>query len=145
MSSKVTGLASAVLGDQILPAILDDLDDSVSFETVPTDTLALLRLYGDNQAALLIVLQAAHLHTPLIPSKVSIDLFHKIAVVCHKFDMAQILLPWPSIWTFGLPRKTHVAEWLEIAWVFCQVKLFNQVTRKLVIHSKFDGNWLALL
>lgn len=146
VSSQVTRLASPVLGDRIVPAILTDLHDSASVELAPAGNLARLRLYGDNEATLLIVLQAAHLHTQLIPSEVSFDLFHQIAVVCHKFNMARTLLPWPSISSCGLAhRTTHVPECLEIAWVFHKTMLFEEVTRTLVIQSTFDGNSLAML
>lgn len=145
VSSKVMGLASPVLHALFAPAILQNLNDSPPVENAPYHSRRLLRLYGDNEAALLILLHAAHLRPSLIPNNVSIDLFHQIAVVCHKYDMAKILLMWPRIWTHGLPRTTDVGNWLEIAWVFQMVKLLNQITRRLILHLKIDGDQWVLL
>lgn len=135
VSSKVLCLASPVFKAMLGSSSFKEA------EKLRSGTPALIPLIGDNEDALLVVLNAAHLCTQLIPCNVSLDLLYEIAVVCDKYDMARVLLPWPIIWTAGFDGINCDAgdkRWLVISWVFKQSRIFTIITRALILNTELD-------
>lgn len=136
VSSKVLCLASPVF-----KAMLGSSSPFKEAVALRNETPALIPLIGDNEEALLLVLNAAHLRLQLIPDEVSFDLFYELAVVCDKYDMAQVLLPWPILWAADLTThcdKPGYEKWLVISWVFRQGLIFNRATEFLIMGTGLD-------
>ncbi|KAL0634425.1 hypothetical protein Q9L58_006674 [Maublancomyces gigas] len=94
------------------------------------------QLHDDHYESLLIVINAMHLRTRHIPLMLPVEAFYQLAIVCDKYDVAEIFLPWVKIWT-GKWRMEQVSgeKWLVIAWVFKLGKAFEDVTKGMIYDS----------
>lgn len=95
-----------------------------------------IQLHDDHYESLLIVINTMHLRTRHIPLTLPVEAFYQLAIVCDKYDVAEIFLPWVKIWT-GKRRMDQVSgeKWLVISWVFKLVKAFADVTKGMIYDS----------
>lgn len=138
VSSKVLCLASPVFR-----AMLGSSSHFQEAKDLRENSTAVIPLEGDNKDALLIILNVAHLNADLIPNTITLDVFYEIAVVCDKYDMARIMIPWTIIWmnpVTDFNKKPGYERWLAISWVFRQWRIFLGITRELVLHTELDGD-----
>ena len=57
-----------------------------------------LQIFDDDPEALLILLNIAHLQFLRVPTSLSFDQLFHVAVICDKYDIAELVLPWLKIW-----------------------------------------------
>lgn len=143
VSSKVLTLASPVFKAMLGPnsnfqeaqALRDENNKS-----------PVIHLQGDNLKALVMVLQVAHLSVPMMPRKMAIDEFYELAIVCDKYDMAKVLVPWANLWVCPEEYECDDADlrWLVIAWVFRLEMKFQDITRLLMLQTDLEDKRLVL-
>lgn len=94
------------------------------------------------QLSLLIILNAVHLRAREIPTTLSLEAFYQLAVVCDKYDVAEVFVPWVTMWVaeLGKAPRAHVAcpKWLVISWVFRLSKTFEAVTKEMIYDASLS-------
>ncbi|KAI1261609.1 hypothetical protein F5Y18DRAFT_430916 [Xylariaceae sp. FL1019] len=103
----------------------------VSFETHHADPIALTTLFD-----------IAHGNFSNIPTRLSLDNLHRIAVAVATYDMQRIIVPWASTWIqelneielFEIDAET-ANRCLRIAWVFGSSKHFYYLVQKLAYYG----------
>lgn len=101
-----------------------------------------IQLHDDHYESLLIVINTMHLRARHIPFTLPVEEFYQLAMVCDKYDVAEIFLPWVKIWT-GDQRMDKVSgdKWLVIAWVFRLGKAFEEVTKGMIYDSPLRSDF----
>ncbi|RPB26216.1 hypothetical protein L211DRAFT_781865, partial [Terfezia boudieri ATCC MYA-4762] len=90
-----------------------------------------IKLGDDDPKALAILLRIIHLQFNWVPKTLKYDQLYKVAIVCDKYDMREILGPWLYQW---IPVGTRLGgeipgdQWLFIAYVFGRQALFTELT-----------------
>ncbi|TEY57712.1 hypothetical protein BOTCAL_0207g00040 [Botryotinia calthae] len=81
-----------------------------------------LPLPDDDPAAMKILIDMIHGRMKLIPLKINLELFTKLAILVDKYQCAEITCPYPDIWKNTLQDWADSCEemacWLCIAWQF---------------------------
>lgn len=109
-----------------------------------TETPTTTPLRGDDPNSLLMLLQAAHIPGHILPRRLHIDKLYELAVVCDKYDMAKVLVPWSIVW-MEANQDDDDPRWLAVAWVFRDTSEFNRVTSMLMYYTTLDeNNYLVL-
>lgn len=134
VSSKVLCLASPVFKAMLGP---DSKFQEAEALRHSTETPTMTPLRGDDPNSLLMLLQAAHLPGHLLPRRLHIDELYKLAIVCDKYDMAKVLVPW-SIVLMDADQDEEDPRWLAVAWVFRDTWKFNSVTSILMYDATLD-------
>lgn len=139
VSSKALCLASPVFRAMLgSPLFLEGR----AIQSASTHSPSQLSLHDDDYQSLLIVLNAVHLRTRKIPTSLSVEEFYQLAVVCDKYDLAEIFVPWVTIWVADLrnaPRaQVACPRWLVISWVFRLSKTFEAVTKEMICDASLS-------
>ena len=98
-------------------------------------------LLDDDPDALLILLRISHLQFSNVPLHVEYTILVHLAVLCDKYEMAQILLPWIRPWQADwMPHslKRGYENLLFVAWVFSDLETYNAIARQWVMKSTLD-------
>lgn len=107
-----------------------------------------MNLEHDNYGALLIVLNAVHYRVRKIPKSLSLDEFYQLAILCDKYELAEILVPWVNIWKSKLGNvpggKSSYGRWFVIAWVFRLSKTFEAVTKEMIYDVSLSSSSVTL-
>lgn len=90
----------------------------------------------DDGAALLLLLNAAHLKHASIPKALAYKDLINVAILCDQYQCVQLVRPWLEGWL-----KDELTEavkpgregWLFIAWVFGREEVFEILASKLVL------------
>jgi hypothetical protein len=100
--------------------------------------------FGEDDAdALLLILRIAHLQFREIPEKIGFTELLNVAVICDKYDMAEIVQPWLSRWKDRLKysaTEKGYEGWLFISWTFGLPKIYEQVAQNLVLHLTMSND-----
>ena len=104
-------------------------------------------LTGDDPDAFLILLLISHLQFSKVPLHVTYTLLVHLAVLCDKYEMAQILFPWIPPWQADwkpYALKAGYENLFFVAWVFSDVETYTAIARNWVMKSTLDidGNLL---
>ena len=91
VSSKVLSLASPVFAALFSPKYSEGNALSIS-----TD-MHQIQLPDDDPEALGLVCCALH-HRQIAPHRIIVEKLGKVAAVCDKYDLAEALAPWSSLW-----------------------------------------------
>lgn len=144
VSSKVLSLASPVFKAMLGPN--SNIQEAQWLRDGNNKSPA-IHLQGDNLKALLVVLQVAHLSVPMLPEKMKIDEFYELAIVCDKYDMAKVLVPWAKLWVCPEEYADDDTDlrWLVIAWVFRLEMKFHDITRLLMLETCLDEDKCLIL
>ena len=102
-------------------------------------------LTDDDPEALLLLLQISHLQFSKVPLHVEYTLLVHLAILCDKYEMAQLLLPWITPWQADWKPhalKEGYENMLSVAWVFSDLETYTAFARNWVMKSTldFDGN-----
>jgi len=110
-----------------------------------------LPLTDDDPDALAVVLRILHLQFQKVPVPMSASggdeekyKLYEMAIICDKYDLKDVLLYWLELWTslrflelcyedITLSTTTG-SKWLFIAYAFGYPRLFNLVSRELILH-----------
>lgn len=145
VASKALCLSSSVFRAMLGPS--SKFQEGVKLRENAGGSAAHISLDDDSYDALLIVMNAIHLQIRKMPTTVTVDLFYQIAVVCDKYDLAEILVPWVKMWTDrfqDVAKKPGYERWFLISWVFRQSKIFSNVTRELMLDTKLSKRGLLV-
>lgn len=99
--------------------------------------------------ALAVILYALHLQTDKVPRFVSFENLYKLAVTCDKYDCANAVSLWASIWTNGWEHYALLAgyeKFLFIAWTFKMEDVFAKLSKKLILEGYYtieNGQFLV--
>ena len=101
----------------------------------------LVDLTDDDPEALLILLQISHLQFSNVPLHVEYTLLVHLAVLCDKYEMAHLLLPWITPWQADW--KPHALKGgyenlFFVAWVFSDLETYTAIARNWVMKSTLD-------
>lgn len=138
VSSQVLRLTSPVFNAMLRPT--SPFKEGIALRANHT---AVVALSGDDEDALVVLMNAAHQNAHLIPTSVSVDLLYEIAVLCDKYDMAPVMCRWPRRWANKLtPFARHhgLGRMMAVAWVFGLNNIFAQVTREFVYCMKPEAD-----
>lgn len=101
----------------------------------------------DNYQALLIVLYAVHHRIRKIPKSLSLDEFYQLAILCNKYDLAEIFLCWVEVWKSKLGKvpgeKMAYGKSFVIAWVFRLSEAFEAVTREMIYDASLSSGFVT--
>ena len=129
VSSKAMSLASPVWCQLLAPARFYEQKH--------------LHLADGDPEAFLILLRISHLQFSNVPLHVEYTLLVHLAVLCDKYEMAQLLFPWITPWQ--VDWKPHALEGgyedlISIAWVFHNLETYTAIVRDWVMSSKLDSD-----
>lgn len=130
VSSKHMNLASPVFKAMLAPSGFLECRHLKAYGTVEVS------LPDDDVEALTILLHIIHGRTKEVPTKVSLELLNKIAVVVDKYRLQDGVGFFSDSWVDDVKRKypilhksdNYLIKWLGISWVFRKKDLFNQAT-----------------
>lgn len=132
VSSKTLCLASPVFRTMLeSPHFHEGTALQTATEAHPTK----MTLVGDDYQSLLMVLQAVHFKARKIPATVTLDEFYQLAVICDKYDLAEVFVPWVNVWKsdFDKPgREPACRRWLVVSWVFRLSAVFETITKEMI-------------
>lgn len=137
--SKVLCLTSPVFRTMLeSPAF----QEGIGLRSATAESPFEIKLHDDHYESLLIVINMMHLRVRQIPSTLPLEAFYQLAIVCDKYDVAEIFLPWIQIWT-GKRRMEQVSgeKWLVISWVFRLGKAFEVVTKGMIYDSPLRSDF----
>lgn len=139
VSSKALCLASPVFRTMLgSPRFLEGR----AIQSASADSPFQLQLHDDDYESLLMIINTVHLRPRKIPPTLSVEAFYQLAVVCDKYDVAEIFLPWVMIWAADLGKapREHLAcpRWLVISWVFRLSKIFEAVTKEMIYDASLS-------
>lgn len=98
------------------------------------------QLDGDYHA-IVILLNIIHLRTPNVPTKVTVDMLYKIAILSDRYNVAGVFVSWVKTWVDrydDFTAEPGYERWLAISYVFRLGNVFTEVTKKLVMNSSLD-------
>ena len=127
VSSKAMCLASPVWSAMLNPK-------SHFKEANPNNNA--ISLKDDDQEALSILLDIAHLRFSKIPLTVTYELLIGLAVLCDKYDLVTLVQPWLPKWyekLWHLRNGDGFERWLFIAWTFGDATTFECNAVRLVL------------
>ncbi|KAI1644659.1 uncharacterized protein F4817DRAFT_203572 [Daldinia loculata] len=98
-------------------------------------------------SALITLFRIIHYEFNKIPTTVSLDELHSIAVAVSQYKCAHLVYPWAETWVNSLPKYDTTEEYhrssrktVFIAWVLGDVPLFRYSVEQIVLSSKLiDG------
>ncbi|KAM3155659.1 hypothetical protein ABEW05_003800 [Botrytis cinerea] len=115
VSSKHMSLASPVFKAMLQGGFIEAI-------TLKTTGKLELPLPDDDPAAMKILIDMIHGRMKLIPRKINLEMFTKLAILVDKYHCAEIACPYPDIWKNTLQdcadSYEEMACWLCIAWQF---------------------------
>jgi hypothetical protein len=97
--------------------------------------------------AFLITLQIAHLRFADLPSLLDFQGLVNLAIVCDEYDMVPTVCPFLAKWITPLEplaNKIGFEEWLFVAWTFGYPKIFEQLSRRLVLCARTNADGQCL-
>jgi hypothetical protein len=97
--------------------------------------------------ALLIVLRIAHLRFKDLPLLLDFQELVNLAVVCDEYDLVPTVRPFLTKWITPLEPladKIGFEEWLFVAWTFGYPKIFEQISRRLVLCASTNAGGQCL-
>ena len=74
------------------------LGKNSTFSEASSDQSEPIHFGDDNPDALLILLNAAHLRYAQVPATLEFQELYDVAVLCDKYDTAQLVQPWIEHW-----------------------------------------------
>lgn len=89
-------------------------------------------LTNDDPDALLILLRISHLQFSDVPLHVTYTLLVHLAVLCDKYEKAQILFPWMPPWQADwkpYALKGGYENLFFVAWVFSDLEMYTAIAR----------------
>ena len=98
-------------------------------------------LTDDDPEALLILLRISHLQFSNVPLHIEYTLLVHLAVLCDKYEMAQLLLPWITPWQADwkpYALKGGYENLFFVAWVFSDLETYTAIARNWVMKSTLD-------
>ena len=104
---------------------------------------AAVPLPDDNINALRILLNAAHFRFSLIPATLSFEGLLELAILCDKYDSAELVQPWLKTWLIHaqtLSLTLYREGWLFISWSFGLSAKFHEVANILVREAELGTN-----
>lgn len=141
VSSKALCLASPVFRTILeSPLFLEGR----ALQSASTESPFQMQLHDDDYESLLIVVNTVHLKARKIPTTLSLGQFYQLAIVCDKYDVAEIFVPWVKVWTAILrktPRGVACQRWLVISWVFRMSKTFEAVTKEMIYDVSLSADF----
>lgn len=129
VASKVLSSASPVFAALFEPHFSEGLALSKS----STSSICQIKLPDDNPEALTLVCHVLHYRRD-IPHRISLELLEKVAILCDKYDLAIVLMPWSEVWLHQIDGQGE-ASWaimLCIASIFGNHRAFNLSSLKLL-------------
>lgn len=130
VSSAVMCLASPIWSKIFSPA-------GQFLEAAPCYGIREVRFGGDNAKALLLILRIIHLQFREVPEEIRFNDLLNVAVLCDKYDMAEIVNPWIPRWMGQWESSaTDVGRegWLFISWTFGMRRMYEKVAKNLVLN-----------
>lgn len=97
---------------------------------------------GDDSAALLILLNIIHLKFSRVPKSINTATLLQVAILCDQYACVSIVQPWLVGWThdeISRSRQQGEERWLFIAWVFGRVRVFEELSDRMVLEVKMNG------
>lgn len=132
VSSKVLSVASPVFRSMLETAFLEDR----GLHLVSSVSPFVMQLHDHHYPSMLTIMNITHLRMRQIPSKLSLEDFYHLAVLCDKYDLREIFLPWVQSWTETLrPETIACPRWLVISWVFRLECIFTNVTLEMIFDT----------
>lgn len=104
-----------------------------------------ISLKDDDQEALSILLDIAHLRFSKIPLSLTYELLVGVAVLCDKYDLVTLVRPWLPKWyekLWDLRNGDGFEKWLFIAWTFGDAITFERNAVRLVLEIKTRYVWI---
>ena len=98
-------------------------------------------LTNDDPDALLMLLRISHLQFSEVTLHVTYTLLVRLAVLCDKYKMAQLLFPWIKPWQADwkpYALKGGYENLFFVAWVFSDLETYTAIARNWVIKSTLD-------
>lgn len=145
VSSKALCLASPVFRAMLAPS--SPFLEAQAIHSNPTAPFEMY-LEDDDYASLRLLMSVIHLRTRSVPATITVDALYRLAIVCDKYDAAEIFVPWVDIWTRAftdITQKPGYERWFAISWVFRLGSIFTKVTRQLVVDMKVcDGGLMTV-
>ena len=95
---------------------------------------AAVPLPDDDIIALKILLNVAHLRFSLVPDFLSFEDLLQVAIICDKYDAAELVQPWLQGWLMDaqtLSQFVNHEGWLFISWTFGLSDLFRKVAQTI--------------
>lgn len=139
VSSNTLCLASPVFRAMFGPA--SPFQEGKALQEKTTGSAIRSGLHDDHYNSLLIIMNVIHLRIRQIPTMMADDALYQLAVVCDKYEIAEVLLPWVAMWAYergNIAQKPGYEKWYTIAWVFGLEKTFFEVTKQLVTKGNLD-------
>ena len=95
----------------------------------------------DDAMALFVLLRIIHGQTQELSVAINIRLLTKVAVLVDKYNLQDAVGFFAKIWMdyleeSGASQYDNTEDWLCIAWVFRDERLFNRVAKIAVMHSE---------
>lgn len=119
------------------PAVKKMLDPDTPLKMSDDGTVH-LSLPRDEFEPLVLVLRIIHRKTKDVPKKVPFDLLHKLAIVCHKYDMLNSIRQWTTLWCES-PMEEAGKPSLFIGFAFRNSEIFQQATKAIILKSEHWG------
>ncbi len=92
----------------------------------------------DDQEALSIVLNIAHMRFLEIPQSLKYHQLLQVSIICDKYDIVTLVRPWLPKWLEELEYLSECAGyegWLFIAWVFGDASTFLPTALRMVLET----------
>ena len=113
------------------------------FATAPSspNSVVEIPMPDDDANALRVLLSVIHLKFGLLPKLLAYDDLVKLAIVCDKYDVAEVVQPWITDWINNhkvlesLEDRSRIANtegWLFVAWTFGLISIFERVSAVLI-------------
>lgn len=88
----------------------------------------------DDATAMLLILRICHVQFSQIPDTPGHELIYQLAVLCDKYDCAQVVRPWLKQWMlpFNYGRMPYTKGSLLICWTFGKQTVLEEIMLQLV-------------
>ena len=126
-------------------AMLDDHSPfwKTSNETVCNDQMRNIRLQKNDFEVMNIIMKIVHHQTGMVPTQVSFQMLHEIAVICDKYALRKCLIPWSVMWSqpyLDSVEDDGYEHWLFISMVFWIEDAFTWITRHLILNTSLSAS-----
>lgn len=136
--SRVLCLTSPVFRKMLESPVFHE---GIGLQSATAESPFEIELHDDHYESLLVVVNMMHFRVRQIPSALSPEAFYQLAIVCDKYNVAEIFLPWIHIWTAKRRTKSIAGgQWLVISWVFRLGKYFENVTKGMIYDSPLGSD-----
>ena len=129
VSSKVLILASPVFKGVFSPNFSEGSD------LLNATTSCEIKLPEDDTEAMTVICYALH-HRRITPHDLHFELLEKVAFLCDKYDLADVLTPWSGLWLqrweFEGKGFEHWSKMMCISCVFANQRMFYLSTENLL-------------